>query len=153
MKRTVYILIALVIIISSFGCSTKLRIVNETSYTLDLISWIGESGRIYWFGNDWVYDSVLYTYVQGMYPGSSDEQSVEPGHSPVFFWLADGITEYYTCEIVGVEKWQNQVFVLTDNTLVYITGTNAKGLKEMIETIEKTSSGDELKKLKKYNSM
>ena len=153
MKKIVIILISLIIVTCLLSCTTKLRIANNSSFALDLISWADENGKLYWFGRDMVYDSILGFYIEGMYPGSSDEKSVEPGCCPVYFWFAAGGPEYRTNEYVIVEKWKNETFALTDYTIIISAGISAKGLKEMMETIDKTSSEDELRRLKEYNNM
>jgi len=153
MKKIVFILISLVVVFFFSSCTTKLRIANESSFTLDLISWTDENGKEYWFGRDWVYDSVLGFYIEGMYPGSSDEKSVEPGCCPVYFWFASGGPEYHTSEYVTVEKWKNVTFALTDYTMIISATPGAKGLKETTETIDKTSSEDEHRRFKKYRDM
>lgn len=153
MKKMVFILISMIVVIFFSSCTTKLRIANESSFTLDLISWSDENGRVYWFGRDWVYDSVLGFYIEGMYPGSSDEKSVEPGCCPVYFWFASGGPEYQTYEDVIVEKWKNVTFALTDDTDIMSAGINAMSLKEITETLDKTSSEDEYRRLKEYKDM
>lgn len=113
-KKTVFVLLSLIIVICLSSCTTKLRIANESSFALDLISWSDENGKVYFFGRDWVYDYILGYQIMGMYPGSSDEKSVEPGCCPVYFWFAAGGPEYRTNEYVIVEKWKNETFALTD---------------------------------------
>jgi hypothetical protein len=153
MKKVNGITIVLVAVISFIGCSTQLEIVNSSSYALDLISWVDENGKIYWFGSDLVYDYVLYQYINGLYPGSSDTKGVAPGRSPIYFWFATGGPEYHTEELVVVEKWKKRTFVLNDYTMVISTaGVTLKELQDTLETLEKTSSDDVLKRRIKQSS-
>ena len=117
MKRIVLFVLLSTAALICFGCATKLEISNMTSYDLDLISWEG-----YWFGNDSVWDDVLGMYIDGLHPGSSDEQEVEPGNSPVYFWFAFGGPEYRTADFVEVDKREKAKFTLTDWTIVYWAG-------------------------------
>ena len=124
MKKLILI-IALSIFVITAGCVTKLKIDNNTSYDLDLISWVDDDGTAYWFGNDLVWDYVLDEYLEGMHPGSSDEQDVNPGNSPIYFWFALGGPEYRTEEFIKVEKRKKESYTITDTTVVMPAGVTS----------------------------
>ncbi len=121
MKKVIIVVTSFLMIAAFFSC-TKLTISNNTSFDLDLIRWIDEDGETYWFGTDRVYDYVLYMYLDGMHPGSSDEQDVDPGNSPIYFWFASGGPEYRTVDWIEVEKRKHEKFTIKDSTLVYEAG-------------------------------
>jgi hypothetical protein len=146
-------LISIFMLFIVFSCSTKLEIANDTSYTLDLISWYDQDGTAYWFGRDWVWDYVLYEYVPGLYPGSSDEQSVEPGDSPIYFFFADGGPEYRTVDFISVDKNEKESYILTDYTTVIEAGGQSATINEMSALISTTSIGDKNRRLQEYNKM
>ena len=114
MKRIVLFVLLGTVALICFGCATKLEISNMTSTDLDLISWEG-----YWFGNDPVYDYDLGMYIDGLFSGSSDEQDVDPGNGPVYFFFPFAGYQYQTAEYVNVDKREKAKFTLTDWTIVY----------------------------------
>ncbi len=124
MKKAITIVISFLMIATFFSC-TKLTISNNTSFDLDLISWIDEDGTTHWFGTDRVYDYVLYMYLDGMHPGSSDEQDVDPGNSPIYFWFASGGPEYRTADLIEVEKRKRETYTLRDSTIVVEAGISS----------------------------
>ena len=155
MKKIIYTLTFIFTLLMFFGCSTKLEIVNDTSFALDLISWFDQDGKRYWFGDDLVWDYVLHEYIYGLNPGSSDEQSVEPGDSPVYFWFPAGGPEFKTVDIISVDKREKESYVLTNNTLIIEASGKSATIEEkatLISTTE-TSTPDKNKRLQEYNKM
>ena len=69
-----------------------------------------------------VWDYVLYQYMEGLHPGSSDEQDVDPGNSPIYFWAAVGGPEFRTVNWIEVEKRKRETYTLRDSTLVIVLG-------------------------------
>lgn len=154
MSKILWLVTCISILMVAFSCSTKLEIANETSFTLDLISWIDEDGDTHWFGRDMVWDNVLQTYVQGMYPGSSEERKVDPGVSPVYFWFAAEGPEYRTIDWVIVEKNKHESYSLTDNTLVVEAGMKVtKPLNDISVSVLTTTKEDIEKRHEDYMKM
>ena len=105
---------------SNYLSQGDIPITNNTSTELDLISWIDEDGKTVWFGTDRVWDYVLYQYLDGLKVGGSDEQDVEPGDSPIYFWFAAGGPECRTVDYIVAEEYKKESFTLTDSTLIYV---------------------------------
>ncbi len=125
MKKVCTLLIILFSSIIFFLSCTKLEIVNNTSFDLDFIRWIDEDGQPEWFGTDRVWDYVLNQYVDGMRPGGSDENDVDPGNSPLYGYAAIGGPEFRTITWIEVEKFKSESFTIRDSTLVVELGISS----------------------------
>ena len=114
-RRCVKSLFVFILVLCCAGCNlflpTTLKITNNTSYELDLISWNGN-----FFGTDQVYDQVLSKYVKGMHPGSSDTVTVTAGSDHVYFWFTTPGPEYHTVDVVVVADHQQAVYTLMNST-------------------------------------
>ena len=122
MKKIIFIIISLIIVIFFFSCSTNLRIVNESSYALTGIYWINESGYRYNFYIDLVYNEQYDRYVAGMNPGSSVEKRVGTGNCPVFLSFPGEYGDWQTVEWAIVKQWKTTEFALANNTLIERSG-------------------------------
>ena len=156
MKKVTIIIIVFSSIIFFFSC-TKLEITNNTSFDLDLISWIDEDGDTEWFGTDRVYDYVLYEYLDGMRPGGSDENDVDPGNSPIYFWAAAGGPEWRTVDYIEVEKWKSESYTIRDSTLVYELGISSVKTYKLGNVVKSsqmmTTKDDQNKRIDTYMQM
>lgn len=114
---------------------TQLTVENDTAIDLELIYWIADSGKKFYFTKDQVYDSVLGYYVGGLKSGSLQTLGVTPGSSYIYFFYTDSGTQKRTIAVLTVNSGESWVFKFTDSTVVStasVQRNRAKAAKEAL---------------------
>ena len=92
-----------------------------------------------------------------MRPGGSDEKDVDPGDSPIYFWLALGGPEWRTVDYIEVEKFKSESFTIRDSTLVIELGISSVKTYKLGNVVKSsqmmTTKDDQNKRIDTYMQM